>query len=121
MRTVPTSGLDATGPAVLTSWALPEWTEHLSTEGDLVEAFRVLGSVPGPPRKGDDVITVIVVQRDEIQSTPTDITIRRHPAEILVGGVSLTGEQAGALIELLSSAISLIGEPPPPVTTGEDK
>jgi hypothetical protein len=121
VRTVPTSGLNAHGPAVLTSWAPPGWAEHLSTEGDLVEAFRVLGSVPEPPRRGDDVITVIVVQRDEIQSTPTDITVRRHPAEILVGGVSLTGEQAGTLIELLSSAISLTEATPPPSATGEDK
>ena len=121
MHTVPTPGGATTGPAVLTSWAPPGWAEHLSTAGDLVEAFRVLGAVPEPPRRGDGVITVIVVQRDEIQSTPTNITVRRHPAEILVGGVSLTGEQAGALIELLGSAISLIGETPLPNAPGEDE
>jgi hypothetical protein len=91
-----------------TGWAPPRWATSLLTDGDLIEAVHLLGSVPGPPRKGTDAIAVIVIQRDEIRSDATDVIMTRHPAEILVGGVSLTGEQAGTLIDLLDSARRLI-------------
>ena len=111
MPTAPTS-VPTAEPISVTAWSPPTWTEHISTEGDVIEAFRILGSVPEEPRTGDDVLPVIVLQRDEIRSTPTDVMVLRYPVEILVGGVSLTRTQAEALIELLSSAIALIGGSP---------
>lgn len=107
MQTVPTRTATS-----ITSWNPPTWADQVTDEGDLIEAFNVLGSVPGAPRKGLDIVTVIIVQRDEITSTPDNIAVQRHPAEVLVGGVSLTVAQAGELADLINSAVTLLGGTP---------
>ena len=103
MPTVP-----AQPPTTITRWSPPTWADQITDDGDLIEAFTVLGSIPQAPSTGPDTLSVIVMQRDEIDCGTADYVVKRHPAEILIGGVSLSPTQAGDLAELINSAISLI-------------
>lgn len=108
MPTVPTPTPAGT-PAVVTSWSPPPWATTITTDDGLIEASEALGAVPARPRHADESLTVFVMQRYEISTVADDIAVLRHPAEVLVGGISLTAAEAETLAELLRSAITLIG------------
>jgi hypothetical protein len=98
----------AQSPTTITSWSTPAWADQITDDGDLIEAFKILGSIPGAPLQEHETLTVIIIQRDEITFVEGDFAIQRHPAEILVGGVSLSLAQARELADLITSAIALI-------------
>jgi len=98
----------AQSPTTITSWSTPTWADQITDDGDLIEAFKILGSIPGAPLKEHETLTVIIIQRDEITFSPGHFAVQRHPAEILVGGVSLSLAQARDLADLIKSAIALI-------------
>ena len=100
-----------TSPIQLTSWTPPAWTDEVSTDGDLIECSRTLGVVPGG-RDALDTVTVSLVQRDEVRATREHIDVVRHPATVLVGGVSLTPADTTALATLLTDATALVRPAP---------
>jgi hypothetical protein len=51
---------------------------------------------------------VIALQRHELPWHPGNLALRKRPAEILVGGVSLTESEAGELTHLLTEARFLV-------------
>lgn len=101
-------------PLQLTSWTPPPWATTVMADGDLIVCSRPIGVVPhvtnGP---ADDVLSVMLVQRDEIRADLARIEVFRHPVEILVGGVSLSSDQAQDLSRLVENATALIAEPAP--------
>ena len=107
MQTVTTN----TRPAQLAIWPAPEWAETVTTDGDLIECSRTLGTV-SDPECADSTLAVTLVQRDEVRTTRNQIEIEvvRHPVEVVVGDVSLTPEGTEALTGLLITATTLMSD-----------
>jgi hypothetical protein len=103
--------ITSAAPLQLTSWAPPAWTDSIVADGSLIVCSRTLGAVPELTGSGSggDALSVILVQRDELRTEPHRIDVVRHPAEILVGGVSLTATEGQELSRLIEDAIELLG------------
>jgi hypothetical protein len=98
-------------PRLLACWSPPRWADAVSALGDHVEAFATLGSVGLSAADGaSPLFVVFLAQRDEVSARPGAITVRRGPAEVVVGGVRLTAAEAGDLARLLTRATSLLAE-----------
>jgi hypothetical protein len=99
-------------PLHLASWSAPAWATTVDTSGDQIEYSRTIGTVAPAVRGTNDVVTVTLVQRDEILAGLKRVDVVRHPAGVLVGGVHLSRQEAERLRALLDTATALIGDSP---------
>jgi hypothetical protein len=90
----------------ITAWSAPAWADDRIVDEAMVEHSRLIGEVP--TFLGDESpITVMVMQRDEVDLGADPVSFSRLPPEVRIAGVRLSAAQAQELGRLLEAGVSL--------------
>jgi hypothetical protein len=89
-------------------WESPSWASFQVVDEGVVEHCRAIGEIV--PVERDDLVTVELVQRDELNVETSPASVTRAPAQVRVAGVRLDQGRARELIGMLTTAVEMIGD-----------
>ena len=90
---------------VSAGWNPPRWAEACTTDEDAVIHSRVLGRMRD---LNGVVLSVELVQRDELSTTADTVSITRRPAYLRVAGELIEADDIAGFAQMLMTANELI-------------
>jgi len=89
---------------VIAAWDVPSWATCTEVDEQAVIYTHVAGNIVG--REGGALLTVLLIQRDELNATSDSCTINRGPVDVMIDGIRLSQVEALRMSDMIHLVVS---------------